>query len=331
LQGFRHIARVFSIAVVTLLASVGSTSPASAQSYPDKAIRIIVPFSAGGAADILVRLLAQSLSERLGQPVIVDNKPGANGVIGTEVVAHARPDGYTLALGTVGTHAINAGLYEKLPYDPMKDFAPIAIVGTTPNVFVVHTSLPIHSVSEFIAYAKAHPDTVSYATPGIGSSQHLSTVVLENLTGVKLIHVPYKGSSPAVADLITGKVKMSITGFTTVMPYVKTGQLRAIGVTTRTRSSAIPDVPTIEEAGVPGYESVNWLGMFAPAGTPPAIVQKLNLAIVDSLNNDQAIKTRMGPDGFYFNRLTPDEVAVYVAAEGVKWKTIVNKIGLRAE
>lgn len=330
---------MFALRFVTRLARHGFVALAlaalplwaSAQAYPTKPVRIIVPFAAGGAADVLVRLIAQALTDRWGQPVVVDNKPGANGIVGTEMVAHAPPDGYTLLMGSVGTHAINGGLYEKLPYDPVKDFAPISIIGTTPNVFVVHASLPVQNVAEFIAYAKSHPGELTYATAGIGSSQHLSTVMLESMSGTKLVHVPYKGSSAAVGDLITGTVKFSITGLTTVMPHVKTGQLRAIGVTTKGRSAALPSVPTIEEAGVPGYESVNWLGMFAPAGTPPAIVQKLNLAIVDILNNDPNVSARMGPDGFYFNRLTPEDVAAYTQAESQKWKAFINKIGLRAE
>jgi len=280
---------------------------------------------------VLVRLIAQGLTQRWGQSVVVDNRAGANGVVGTEVVAHSAPDGYTLLMGSVGTHAINAGLYKNLPYDPVKDFAPIAIIGTTPNVFVIHSSLPARSVAEFIRYAKEHPDTITYATAGNGSSQHLSMVLFASMAGIKLVHVPYKGAAAAVPDLITGTVKTSMTGLTTAMPYVRTGQLRAIGVTTKERSAGLPDVPTIAEAGVPGYESVNWLGMFAPAGTPPQIVKKLNLAIVDITHINPAIKTRMAPDGFYFNRMTPEETGAYIDSESKKWKAIIDKIGLRAQ
>jgi tripartite-type tricarboxylate transporter receptor subunit TctC len=327
----RKAIRLAQLFAVTSIFALSLGSNAHGQEYPVRTIRIVVPFTAGGAADILVRLIAQKLTGRWGQSVIVDNRAGANGVVGTEVVARAPPDGYTLLMGSVGTHAINAGLYKKLPYDPIKDFEPISIIGTTPNVFVIHASIPVKSVSEFVAYAKAHPDSITFATAGNGSSQHMSTVLFESMTGVKLIHVPYKGAAAAVPDLMTGKVKMSMTGLTTVMPYVKAGELRAIGVTTRIRSTALPGVPTIAEAGVPGYESVNWLGMFAPAGTPPAIVKKLNVAIVDILNNDPAIKARMAPDGFYFNRMTPEETGAYVKSESQKWKSIIQQIGLPAQ
>ena len=327
----RKAIRLAQSLAVTCIFALSPGSNAHAQDYPTHTIRIVVPFAAGGAADILVRLIAQKLTQRWGQSVIVDNRGGANGVVGCEVVARAPADGYTLLMGSVGTHAINAGLYDKLPYDPVKDFEPIAIIGTTPNVFVIHASIPVTSVSEFIAYAKAHPDSITFATAGIGSSQHMSAVLFESMTGVKLIHVPYKGAAAAVPDLMTGKVKMSMTGLTTVMPYVKAGELRAIGVTTRERSTALPDVPTIAQAGVPGYESVNWLGMFAPAGTPPAIVEKLNGAIVDITNNDPAIKARMAPDGFYFNRMTPQETSAYVQSESRKWKAIIQQIGIRAQ
>jgi len=318
--------RALCLATLALLAA-----PASAQRYPDKPIRIIVPFSAGGGADVLVRALAQKLNERLGQPVVVENRPGANGIVAAEAVAGAPADGHVLMLGSVGTHAINPSLYEKLPYDALKDFAPVALLVEAPNVLVVNAAMPVHTVAELVAYAKARPGVVSYASSGNGSSQHLSAAVFENLTGTTLTHVPYKGASQALPDLLSGIVHVSFTGFTTVMPYVRKGQLRALGVTTPARVASLPDVPTIAEAGVAGYESVNWLALFAPARTPASVMKKLHDEVISVMNEDATLKALMAPDGYQPNRKSMEEAQGYVRSEAAKWRGVIGKAHIRIE
>lgn len=319
--------------VLAFALCLGLANPATAQRYPDKdkPVRIIVPFSPGGSADAVARALAQKLADRFGQPVVVENRPGANGIIAAKAVAGAPPDGHVLMVGSVGTHAINSSLYDKLPYDPLKDFAPVVLIGKAPNLLVVNSAMPVRTVAELIALAKSKPGSVSYASSGNGSSQHLSAAMFENLANVKLTHVPYKGASQALPDLVSGAVQISFTGFATVVPFVKEGKLRALGVTTQTRIASLPDVQTLAEAGVPDYESVNWLAIFAPAATSPAIVKKLNSELLTILNDDASIKALMSPDGYQVNRMPPNEVRAYVASEIQKWRGIVAKTGIRVE
>ncbi|HEY4137833.1 MAG TPA: tripartite tricarboxylate transporter substrate binding protein, partial [Casimicrobiaceae bacterium] len=243
--------------------------------YPTKPVRLVVPFPAAGTTDIIARATAQKLSEAWGQQVIVDNRPGAAGNIGSELVAKSAPDGYTLLMGTVGTHAINPSLYAKMPYDHVKDFAPVILVAGVPNVLVVNPELPVKSVPELIAYAKANPGKLNFASSGSGTSIHLSGELFKAMTGVQMTHVPYKGSAPALTDLVGGQVQLMFDNLPSSLAFIKAGKLRAIAVTSKARAAALPDVPTVAES-IPGFEASSWFGILAPAGTPPDIIARIN-------------------------------------------------------
>jgi tripartite-type tricarboxylate transporter receptor subunit TctC len=300
---------------------------AAAQGYPSRPVRIIVPFSAGGAADTPARMLGPKLSETLGQQVLIDNRPGAGSTIGTELVAKAAPDGYTLLLVS-NTHAINASLYKKLNYDPIADFSPVLQFATSPNVLVVHPSLPVKSVKELIALAKAKPGQIDYASSGNGSSQHLFTALFTTLAGIELNHVPYKGSGQARADLISGQVSVGIPGIASVIQHIRSGRLRALGVTSAKRSRQLPDVPSIAEAGVKGYAADQWLGLFAPAKTSPEAITKLNDAAQRVLKQPDLRKLfeNVGAQAEY---LGPREFGALVKSEMPKWAKVVKATGLQ--
>jgi tripartite-type tricarboxylate transporter receptor subunit TctC len=304
-----------------------ASAMAQAQSYPTRPVRIIVPFSAGGAADTPARMLAPKLSEALGQQVLIDNRPGAGSTIGTELVAKAAPDGYTLLLIS-NTHAINASLYRKLNYDPIADFAPVLQFATSPNVLVVHPSLPVKSVKELIALAKAKPGKIDYASSGNGSSQHLFTALFTTLAGIELNHVPYKGSGQARADLISGQVSVGIPGIASVIQHIRSGRLRALGVTSAKRSPQLPDVPSIAEAGVKGYDADQWLGLFAPAKTSSEAIARLNDAAQGALKQPDLRKLfeNVGAQPEY---LGPREFGALVKAEMPKWAKVVKATGLQ--
>jgi len=253
---------------------------ASAADYPSRPIHLIVPFAAGGGNDTVARLVGQGLTAELGQPVVIDNRPGAGGVVGAEAAAHAAPDGYTLFLGGVGSHAINPSLHEHLGYDPVKDFTPISLIASAPLVLVVHPSVPATSVHELVALAKAKPGALNYASNGNGSSSHLAAAMFASMTGVDLVHVPYKGLAPALGDLLSGQVQLMFSSVVAILPHVKAGKLRALAVSSKERLSLLPDLPTVSEAGVPNYQTSSWYGILAPAGTPPDAVARLNAAIV---------------------------------------------------
>jgi tripartite-type tricarboxylate transporter receptor subunit TctC len=317
--------------IVALLLLLCMASLATAQeSYPSRPIRMVVPFPAGGAVDIMARDLGQRLTQAWGQPVVVDNRGGANGAIGSEAVAKATPDGYTLLMGSAGTHAINPGLYAKLSYDPVKEFVPVALVGNITNILVVNPSVPARSVAELIALAKAKPGFLTYASSGNGSSQHLSTELLKSLTGTDMTHVQYKGAGPALVDVISGQVSLTITAMSATLPYVQGGQLRALGVTTAQRSPTLPDVPTVAEAGVRGYESNNWVGVFAPAGTPPAIVARLN-AEISRIQSTPEMKARLTGQGAEFTAMTPEQFGAFHRAEMAKWAKVIKDSGARLD
>jgi tripartite-type tricarboxylate transporter receptor subunit TctC len=303
---------------------------ASAQSYPTKPIRIVVPFPPGGATDILARDVAQKLTEAWGQQVIVDNRPGAGGNIGSELVARSAPDGYTLEMGTVGTHAINASLYAKMPYDHLKDFVPVILVAGVPNVLVVNPALPVNSVAELIAYAKANPGKLNFASSGSGTSIHLSAELFKVMAGVQMTHIPYKGSAPALQDLLGGQVQLMFDNLPPSLPQIKAGKLRALAVTTATRAPALPDVPTVAEAGLPGFESSSWFGLLAPAGTPPAIVVKLNAEVAKWLATPDA-KERLAKQGANAVGGSPEDFEKHIAAETVKWAKVVKDSGARVD
>jgi tripartite-type tricarboxylate transporter receptor subunit TctC len=317
-----------SFAITTLFAVSAGT--ALADEYPSKPIRLVVPFAAAGTTDFLARAIAQKLGSNLGTSVVVDNRPGAGGNIGSDIVAKSEPDGYTLLLGTVGTHAINASLYKKMPYDTVKDFAPVTLVASVPNMVVVHPSVPAKSIKELIALAKAKPGSLSFGSSGSGSSIHLSGELFKSMAGVDMLHVPYKGSGPAVSDLIGGQINMMFDNMPSSLPHVKAGRLRAIAVTSGKRSPAMPDLPTVAEAGVPGYESVAWFGVLAPAGTPPALVKKLNAEIVKVLKSPD-VAQRLASQGAepVFN--TPEEFSALIKTEMVKWAKVIKASGAQVD
>ncbi|NUA32086.1 tripartite tricarboxylate transporter substrate binding protein [Cupriavidus basilensis] len=296
--------------------------------YPDKPIRLVVPYTPGGVTDLLARAVAKALSERVQQSVIVDNRAGAGGNIGAEVVAKSPADGYTLLMGSAATQAINASLYKRLPYDHIKDFAPITLVAEMPNILVVNPLIPARNVSELIAYGKANPDKLSFGSSGTGGTIHLSGELFKSMAGVKMLHVPYKGSAPAVSDLLAGQINLMFDS--SVAPYVKSGKLRALAVTSAKRSPVLPDVPTMAEAGLPGYEATAWFGILAPAGTPPSIVDKLNRNLVAILR-DAEMRKWMQSQGADAIGDTPSEFAAYIKTETAKWARVVKEAGVSAD
>ncbi|HEX9396532.1 MAG TPA: tripartite tricarboxylate transporter substrate binding protein [Burkholderiales bacterium] len=303
---------------------------ACAQTYPGKPIRYVVPFQPGGTTDILGRIVAAHLQEAWKQPVVVDNRPGAGGAVGAEMTAKSAPDGYTIMGGTISTHAINASVYEKLPYDPIRDFAPVTLLATQPNMLVVHPSIPATSVKELVALLKANPDKYTYSTSGNGTSAHLSGELFKSMTGTRMQHVPYKGSPAAIADAMSGQVSMSFDNISTAYPQAKAGKLRALAVTTAKRSSLAPEVPTFAESGLPGYELGSWHGVFAPAGTPKEIVAKLNAEIVRGIQS-AATREKLAALGVEAVGTSVDAFAAFVRAEVPKWAKVVRESGAKAE
>ena len=298
--------------------------------FPSKPIRLVVPFPAGGAVDIMARDLGQRMTEAWRQQVVIDNRGGANGAIGSELVAKAKPDGYTMLMGSAGTHAINPGMYGKLPYDAVRDFIAVALVANLTNVLVIHPSLPVKTVKELIAFAKSKPGALTYASSGNGSSQHLSTELFKSMTGTDLVHVQYKGAGPALTDVIGGQISLTITAMSATLPYIQSGRLRALGVTTAKRSPTLPLVPTIAEAGVRGYESNNWVGVFAPAGMPADIVTRLNTEIM-RIQATAEMKSRLEMLGAEFAPNTPEQFSSFHRAEIAKWAKVIKESGARMD
>jgi tripartite-type tricarboxylate transporter receptor subunit TctC len=298
--------------------------------YPSKPIRIVAPFPPGGPADILSRTIGQKLSQSWGQPVVIDNRPGAGGNIGADVVAKSAPDGYTLLMGFVGTHAINPSLYAKMPFDNVKDFEPVARVALVTIVLVVNPSVPAHSLKELIALAKSKPGELTFGSPGHGTPQHLAGEMFNTMAGVKMLHVPYKGAVPALSDLLGGQVSLIFSSMPPALPLVKAGKLRALGVTSTTRSPAAPEIPTLAESGLPGYVVSNWYGILAPRGTPKEIVAKLNAEIVRILNLPD-VKESLAVQGAEPFTSTPEQFAAYIKEETEKWAKIVKHSGVQLE
>ncbi len=306
-----------------------TTDAARAQDYPTRSVRVIVPFSPGGAVDGPMRLIAQGLSKRLGQAVVVENKPGAGATIGTDVVAKAAPDGYTLLLASQ-TNAISATLYSKLPFDPVGDFTPVALIGREPGVVVVNPAIPAKTLQEFIAYVKTHPGQVNFASSGNGSGQHLFAALLASKTGMKMNHVPYRGSAQATTDLLSGVVSMSIPGTAGLVGHIKAGRLRALAVTGAARSPQLPDVPTVMESGVPGYEAYVWMGLLAPKGTPPAVVERLNRNVVAVLGEDE-VKRYMANAGIEIVGSTAADFGKFFRAQRDLWAKVIHDTGAHIE
>ena len=325
-----HSRRSFAVGAVSLAAVLvtGLTvaAPAAAQTYPTKTITIVVPFPAGGTTDILARIVGQGLTKELGQPVVIDNRAGAGGNIGGALVAKAPADGHTLFMGTVGTHAINAALYKKMPFDHVKDFAPLTRVAMVPNLLVAHPAQPFKTVKELIAYAKANPGKLNFGSSGNGSSIHLSGELFKSMTDVDIVHVPYKGSAPAVTDLLGGQIGVMFDNMPSAIQHVRSGKLRPIAVTTVKRSPELPDVPTIAEAGVPGYEATSWFGMFAPAGTPAPVLAKLHTALAKVLS-DAAVKKQIAGQGAEPYSEKPEQFAEFITKETAKWSKVVKNSG----
>jgi tripartite-type tricarboxylate transporter receptor subunit TctC len=319
--------RLFAFAA--LVFCVLSSAPARADDYPSRPVRVIVPFSPGGAVDGPMRLIAQELSKRLGQSVVVENRPGAGATIGTEAVAKAPADGYTLLLASQ-TNAISATLYPKLSFDPIEDFAPITLIGREPGVVVVHPSLPVKNLQELIAYVKAHPGQVDYASSGNGSGQHLFAALLCSLTGMKMNHIPYRGSGQATTDLLGGQVQIAIPGMAGMLGHIKSGKLRALAVTGATRAPQLPDVPTMSEAGVPGYEAYVWMGLLAPKGTPPAVIDRLQREVVMALATPE-VRNYMAGASIESVGSTPTEFDRFFRAEKNQWAKIVRETGAKVD
>jgi len=320
--------RIAALLVGLALAMAHAT--AAAQAWPSKPIKWIVPFAPGGTTDILARTVSEKLSPALGVPVVVENRPGAGGGVGAELVARATPDGYTIMGGTISTHAINASLYKDLPYDPVKDFVPITMIARVPNMLVVNPGVPAKDVKELIVLLKANPGRYTFASSGNGTSQHLSGELFKTMAGVDMQHIPYKGSPPALQDVVGGQVTMTFDNITTAWPLAKAGKLKALAVTTAKRSDIAPDVPTLAESGLPGFEVGSWQGVFAPAGTPPAIVKRLNAEIVKILGMPD-VREKLGALGAEIVADSPEDFAAIVKAEVAKWAEVVKKSGAKVD
>jgi len=317
------------LASAALAAGLLVAPAAQPEDYPLRPLRVIVPFSPGGAVDGPMRLLAEGLSKRLGQAVVVENRPGAGATIGSEFVAKSPPDGYTLLLASQ-TNAISATLYARLSYDPVEDFEPISLIGREPGVIVVNPLLPVHSLQELIVYVKAHPGEVDYASSGNGSGQHLFTALLCSMTGMKMNHVPYRGSAQATTDLLAGQVKLAIPGTAGMVGHIRAGKLRALAVTGAQRSALLPDVPTVAEAGVPGYEAYVWMGLLAPKGTPAAVIGRLNRELLGVLATDE-VKRYMESAGIEIVGSTPAQFGAFYRAERALWAKVVRETGAKID
>ncbi|HEY2817037.1 MAG TPA: tripartite tricarboxylate transporter substrate binding protein [Casimicrobiaceae bacterium] len=318
------------IAIAIGLALVTFCAASFAQTWPAKPIKWIVPFAPGGTTDILARTIGEKLTGALGQPVIIENKPGAGGGVGADFTAKSPPDGYTIMGGTISTHAINASLYKTLPYDPVKDFVPITMIARVPNMLVINPEIPAKNVAELITLLKANPGKYSFASSGNGTSQHLSGELFKSMAGVDMQHIPYKGSPPALQDVVAGQVAMTFDNITTAWPLAKGGKLRALAVTTAKRSAIAPDIPTLSESGLAGYEVGSWQGVFAPAGTPPAIVARLNTEIVKIINLPE-VKEKLIALGAEPVGNSSDEFGATVKTEIVKWADVVKKSGAKVD
>lgn len=305
-----------------------TTASANAQPYPQKPIRIVVPFAPGGGVDFTSRVIAQRASEIFGQQVVVDNRPGAGGIIGTEIAAKAPADGYTLLMGSVGTLSINPGLYPKLPYDSAKDFVAISQVATVPNIVVVHPSLPVRSIKDLIALAKARPGQLNYGTGGNGTSNHLSGELFKRMAGVDITHVPYKVGAQATSDLIAGQLTVMFDNFPTSLPHVKAGKLRALAVTGTGRSPAAPAIPTVSESGLAGYEVTGWAGLLAPAGTSREVISRLHDVLMQIIRQAD-MRERLMVQGAEAVGDSPDQFASFIRSETVKWGKVIADAGIK--
>jgi tripartite-type tricarboxylate transporter receptor subunit TctC len=322
--------RIFAPAVAIAAFVALFAESALAQVYPNKPIHLIVPFAAGGGNDNVARLVGKRLADSLGQPVLIDNRPGAGGVVGAELAAKAAPDGYTLFLGGVGSHAINPSLHDKLPYDPIRDFAPVALLAQAPLVLVVHPSVPAGSFPEFVAYARANPGRLNFASNGNGSSSQLAAVMFDSMADVDMVHVPYKGLSPALADLLSGQVQLMFSSVVAILPHIKAGKLRGLAVTGAKRLASMPELPTIAESGFPGYEASSWYGILAPAGTPREIVAKLNAELSKALEQPE-VRSSLLAEGAEPAGGSPERFAAHIRSEKERLGKLIRDAKIRLE
>src|SRR6476661_6732286 len=322
--------RILACAATVVVALATSFNGAQAQNYPTRAVTLVIPFAPGGSTSIVGRAIADKISDVLGEKVVVDNRPGAGGTVGTKAVAKSDPDGYTLLLGYTGTLAIGPSLYKNPGYDPRKDFAPIGMIGNAPNSLVVHPSFPAKSVAELIAYAKANPDKVNFGSAGAGTASHITGEYFARAAGIKLVHIPYKGTGPALTDLLGGHIPMASAPIPASHPNIAAGKLRALAVTSTTRSGLLPEVPTLIEAGLPGFDASLYYGLVAPGGTPRPIIDKLNKALRDALASDE-VKRQLGNDGTEITPGTPEDYADFIDKDEKKWSQLVKASGVEQE
>jgi tripartite-type tricarboxylate transporter receptor subunit TctC len=316
--------------VVAMVAVAAVTTTAYAQNYPTRAITLVIPFAPGGSTSIVGRGIADKMRELLGEKVVVDNRPGAGGTVGTKAVARSEPDGYTLVLGYTGTLAIGPSLYKSVGYDPRKDFAPIGLIGNAPNSLVVNPSFPAKTVAELIAYAKANPGKVNFGSAGAGTASHITGEYFARAAGITLVHIPYKGTGPALTDLLGGHIPMAFAPIPASHPNVTAGKLRALAVTSITRSGLLPDVPTMIEAGLPGFDASLYYGLAAPAGTPRPIIDKLNKVLREALGSDE-VKKQLGNDGTEITPGTPENYADFIDKDEKKWSQLLKVAGVEQE
>ncbi|HWI14799.1 MAG TPA: tripartite tricarboxylate transporter substrate binding protein [Burkholderiales bacterium] len=318
------------IAGLIAAAALPAVAAEDASNYPSKPIRLVVPFTPGGSTDILARVIGMKLTEAWGKQVVIDNRPGAGGNIGVDLVAKSPADGYTLVMGHIGTFGVNPTLYPKLPYDPIRDFQPITLVALVPNMLSVNPALPAKSVKELVTLAKAKPGTINFGSGGNGSAAHLAGEYFKLMTKTEITHIPYRGTSPAVTDLIAGQIQMIITGVPPTLNFVKSGKLRALGVATSRRLALLPDLPTIAEAGVPGYEATQWYGVLAPAGTPKPIVTKLNAEMAKAIKGPD-VREKLAADAAEPVGNSPEEFGAFIKKEIARWAPVVKASGARPE
>jgi len=311
----------------TLLCASGA---AQQQPYPTKPIRLIVPYPAGGSADLIGRAVNEMLAKRLGQPVIVDNRGGAASIIGAEITARAAPDGYTVLVATITTLAVNPALYSKLPYHPERDFAPVSMLGSTPYLLVVHPTVPARSVAQLVAHAKANPGKLNFGSAGIGSGNHLATEMFKHMAAIHIVHVPYKGVGAATIDVVGAQIALLFAGVSVLKPHVDSGRLRALAISTAQRSTTVPDIPTLDESGIKGYQTKSWNSLVVPRRTPTAIIQRLNTELIAVLNTSQ-LANQLKSQGIEPEPGTPAELARYIRDEMVRFQNLINTIGLKPE
>lgn len=316
----------FFVTALTLSLAAGM---ATAQTYPTKSIRIVVPWPPGGGTDVVARTVAQKMHETLGQPAIVDNRAGANGIIGADLVAKALADGYTVLI-TIASHTINPTLYSKLPYDTLADLAPVSLLAEYPFVITVHPSVPAKTIKELIAFAKSHPGQLSYASSGNGSGPHLGMELFKSMAGIDMVHVPYKGAGQAMTDLVSGQVQVFLNNFLAGMAMIRAGKLRALAVTSLKRSPVAPELPTVAEAGIPGYAVTGWYGMFVPAATPAPVVATLHAGVVKAIRSKE-VSDRLSSEAAVIVGSTPREFADFLKAEIAKWAAVIKKANIRPE